>query len=66
MQAVEQHIFDKYPKIKDWMERCKAEIPDYHALNEDGAETFGKIAQSKLEQITKWKVDSSVMSKSFK
>lgn len=33
------------------MERCNAEIPDYHSVNEDGAEAFAKMAHPKLESM---------------
>ncbi|XP_057377264.1 glutathione S-transferase 1-like [Daphnia carinata] len=51
MERVNPKIFDDYPKIKEWMERCKNQIPDYHDLNQVGAEIFGQIGQSALAKI---------------
>ena len=51
-KAVEGGIFDEYPKIKEWMERCEKEIPDYHKLNKSGAELFGKIGKDALVQCS--------------
>jgi len=48
---VDEKIFDNYPKIKEWLGRCKKEIDDYHNLNHIGAEGFGKLAKGALAKI---------------
>ena len=50
-QAVEPKIFQNHPKIKEWIARCQKQIPDYHELNQVGAEMFGKLAAGALEKI---------------
>lgn len=50
-QSVIPKIFDDYPKIKEWMERCKNQIPDYHDLNQVGSDIFGQIGRGALAKI---------------
>ncbi|EFX81632.1 hypothetical protein DAPPUDRAFT_230826 [Daphnia pulex] len=51
MEAFIPTIFNDYPKIKEWIERCKSQIADYHDLNQVGANIFGQMGQSALAKI---------------
>lgn len=34
------------------MERCKKQIPNYHELNQVGADTFGHMAKGMLAKVS--------------
>ena len=42
-QAADIVDFMPYPKLRSWLATCKAEMPGYAELNDDGAKTFGDI-----------------------
>lgn len=44
-------VFDNYPRIKEWLERCKKEIDDHQELNQAGSDLFGQIALAALAKI---------------
>ena len=51
LQATVGNIFDVYPNIKAWLQRCKNEVPDYNELNQSGADGFGQISQAALGKL---------------
>lgn len=51
-QATDSTIFDNHPKIQAWLEKCKAEIPDYNEANQKGADAFGEWAKGALAKLS--------------
>jgi len=51
LKASVGNIFDDYPNIKAWLQRCKNEVHDYHQINQPGADGFGQIAQAALGKL---------------
>jgi len=45
------NIFDDYPNIKAWLQRCKSQVPDHHELNQSGADSFGQLGQAALAKL---------------
>ncbi|XP_015431740.1 PREDICTED: glutathione S-transferase 1-1-like [Dufourea novaeangliae] len=39
---------DNYPNVKDWVQRCEAEIPGYQEINMPGLNKLQEILRSKL------------------
>ena len=50
-QGVAPNIFKDHPKIKEWIDRCKNQITDYHELNQVGVDIFGQMGQAALAKI---------------
>jgi len=50
-EAGDAQIFDKYPKIKSWIETCKSELVDFAETNQGGAEIFGQMLQGALAKL---------------
>jgi len=46
------HDLSKYPKIKTYLETCKAEMTDYEEANGKGAEQLGAAAKAVLGKPT--------------
>ena len=47
-KAVDDKAFENYPNIREWLERCKGQIENYHELNQIGADVFGQLAKTAL------------------
>lgn len=43
IMAIGQFTTDKYPKIQEWMDRCKAEMKDYDEFNGKPCEVFSQF-----------------------
>ncbi|KAF0306387.1 Glutathione S-transferase 1, isoform D [Amphibalanus amphitrite] len=43
IEASEVTDFMPYPKLRAWLASCKAEMPGYAELNDDGAKSFGEL-----------------------
>lgn len=52
-KAVDKTVFSNHPHIQGWIKNCKAEIPDYHEINDKAAEAYGQWIQSALAKINK-------------
>merc|ERR1712071_708621 len=50
-EAADPKVFDKYPKIKTWLETCKNELVYYAETNQNGADAFAKMYQDALAKL---------------
>ncbi|CAG0893745.1 unnamed protein product [Cyprideis torosa] len=50
IMAIGQFTTDKYPKIQEWMDRCKAEMKDYDEYNGKPCEVFSQFIGGKITQ----------------
>ena len=53
LQAVDEHVMDKYPNIKSWFKRCCSEIEKYEELNGSGAKVIGMWVTNALNKLKK-------------
>nr|QST14950.1 GSTd protein [Diaphanosoma celebensis] len=51
MEAGVDNIFDEYPNVKSWLERCKQEIEGYDETNAPGATGFGQWLRGALAKL---------------
>jgi len=50
-EAADPNVFEKYPKIKTWLETCKNELVDYAEANQTGVDGFGQFVQGALAKL---------------
>jgi len=50
-EATDPKVFEKYPKIKTWLETCKNELVGYAEANQSGVDGFGKMAHAALAKL---------------
>ena len=51
LQCGVDNVFDNYPNIKSWLERCKQEIEGYEETNAPGATAFGQWLKGALAKL---------------
>ena len=48
---MDPNVFDEFPNIKRWIDGCKAEIPDYQEVNQNGVDAMKKWIQGALAKL---------------